>query len=112
MIVLIEVGELKVFFIFIFIGGSSYVGQRLAGDETQDALTSPCSTHSDLIGSCLISNQDLLSMTIGGQDQQPDESRGLTGLTMMVGQTRLNVEPAPIDCGDEVKRNILNQSFN
>ena len=82
------------------------MAQRLAADEGQDALASPCSTQSDLIGGCMMSNQDLLSMCSGSenrkQDQQ-DEPRGLTGLTMMVGQTRLNVEPAPpVDCCDEV----------
>ena len=43
-----------------------------------------------------------------GQDcnrkDQLDENNGLTGLTMMVGQTRLNVEPAPVDCCDEVRQ--------
>jgi hypothetical protein len=58
-----------------------------------------------------MSNQDLLSM-IGSGDggrmklDQLEENRsgcgGLTGLTMMVGQTRLNVEPAPVDRCDEV----------
>ena len=90
------------------------MAQRLAADEGQDALASPCSTQSDLIGGCLMTNQDLLSMCSGSenrkQDQQ-DESRGLTGLTMMVGQTRLNVEPAPpVDCCDEVS--MTNTFFN
>ena len=81
------------------------MAQRLAADEGQDALASPCSTQSDLIGGCLMTNQDLLSMCSGSETQKQDhleESRGLTGLTMMVGQTRLNVEPAPVDCCDEV----------
>jgi hypothetical protein len=57
-----------------------------------------------------MSNQDLLSMIGSGDGRmkldQHDENRsgvgGLTGLTMMVGQTRLNVEPAPVECCDEV----------
>jgi hypothetical protein len=62
-------------------------------------VTSP---QNDLIGA--MSNQDLLSMTLCGQEinrkDQLDE--GLTGLTMMVGQTRLNVAPAPVGWCEEV----------